>query len=240
MKFYVFYFTVEILQHAVPAIKSMVNFARTMNKVAVLSVAYLPPALYFQKILSYDMILIEGAEHFVKQTFRNRCSIYGANGKLDLTIPLVHSSERTSILNKKISHSEQWQKLHWKSLQSAYRSAPYFEFFEQEFEYFYSAEFENLFYFNLELIKLVCRLLKMNFSYEITKEWRREYAAADDFRLSISPKSKIFLSNSFPVNPYYQVFSSKFGFIPNLSVVDVLFHEGLNAIDVLRGETHKW
>jgi hypothetical protein len=205
-----------------------------MEKIALLSSAYLPPAIYFQKIISFDKIFFEDSEHFVKQTYRNRCTIYGANGKLDLIIPLVHSAERTPINQKKISYSSEWQKLHWRSLQSAYRSSPYFEFFESDFEKFYIEKYEFLFEFNIGLTELICKLLKIPFKYEKTGEWKKIHNNVNDFRSEISPKAESFKSAEFPSVSYYQVFADKYGFIPNLSIVDLIFNEGLNSMNFLK------
>jgi len=205
-----------------------------METTVLLSSAYLPPTIYFQKIFSFDKILLEDSEHYVKQTYRNRCTIYGANGKLDLIIPLVHSGERTPISQKKISYSSNWQKIHWKSLQSAYRSSPYFEFFESEFEKFYHQKFELLFQFNLELTEMICKLLRLPFHFEVTKEWKRIHNNATDLRDEIVPNSKGLIGMRFPKEPYYQVFSNKYGYIPNLSIIDILFNEGLNSLSYLK------
>ncbi|MFN6038170.1 MAG: WbqC family protein [Bacteroidota bacterium] len=204
-----------------------------MSKPAILSIAYLPPAIYFKRLFSYNSVLFDSSEHFVKQTYRNRCSIYGANGKLDLIVPLIHSAERTPISDKKISYQSDWQKLHWRTLQSAYRSSPYFEFFEDDFRILYEKRFEYLFELNLELIRLICKLLRFELKFDLTQQYQKDYSGLDDFRNAISPKSEEFRQSLFPEVEYYQVFSNKFGFIPNLSIVDLLFNEGLKSVDFL-------
>ena len=204
-----------------------------MNETILLSTAYLPPSLYFKKILHAEKIIIDRSEHFVKQTFRNRCSIYGANGQLDLIIPLERSTERTPIGLKKISYHFDWQTLHWRSLQSAYRSSPFFEYFEEDFKVFYEKKFDYLFDFNLEMLVFLCRILKIKFQFELTDQYLKQYDGVEDLRQSISPKSMEFNTQAFPLEPYYQVFSGKYGYIPNLSVIDLLFHVGLKTVDIL-------
>ncbi|MBC7861423.1 MAG: WbqC family protein [Bacteroidia bacterium] len=205
-----------------------------MNQTVILSTAYLPNIQYFSKILAYKKIEIEKHENFVKQSFRNRCSVYGANGKLDLTVPLIHSSERTLVSQKKISYRDAWQKLHWKTISSAYRSSPYFEFFEQDFEIFYEKEYEFLFDFNFELIKLVCSLLKISPEISFTETYQKEIAVADDLRNFFRPQNDAESDKNFQIKEYYQVFGNKYGFIPNLSIIDLLFNEGLNTLNILK------
>jgi hypothetical protein len=205
-----------------------------MNSAVILSTAYLPPLQFFGKLLLYDKIILEKHEHYVKQSYRNRCSVYGANGKLDLTIPLQHSSERTTVSQKKISYNDNWQQLHWMSICSAYRSSPYFEYFEEDFEIFYKNKYEFLFDFNLELIEQICRALKMNIEFSVTEQFEKEYEGVDDLRLFISPKNNFEDDKDFHSKNYYQVFADKYGFIPNLSIVDLLFNEGLKTIDILK------
>src|SRR5438128_9844321 len=103
----------------------------------VLSTAYLPPISYFKQLLNADEVIIERHEHFVKQTYRNRCHIAAANGLLSLSIPLQKLGDKENISGKRISYAEDWQSLHWRSLVSAYKSSPYFEYFEADFKPFY-------------------------------------------------------------------------------------------------------
>ena len=105
---------------------------------ALLSTAYLPPIQYFSVLKKNKTVAIEHHEHFVKQTYRSRCHIYGANGMLKLSIPVMHSRERTIIKDIRISYNDNWQKLHWRSIESAYRCSPYFEYYESEFASYYS------------------------------------------------------------------------------------------------------
>ncbi len=206
-----------------------------MTDSVLLSTAYLPPVSYFAKCLSYQNILIEKHEHFVKQTYRNRCSIYGANGRLDLIIPLVHGSERTAIGEKRISYHDNWRNLHWRSLESAYRSSPYFEFFEAEFRTFYFGEkIEFLFDFNQQLMNRIFEIMKLRMNIGFTDRYEKAYDDMDDFRAKIHPKINPETDVAFKNVPYYQVFENKYGFLPNLSIVDLLFNEGLRATDILK------
>lgn len=204
-----------------------------MNETVLLSTAYLPPVSYFSKFWLYKKVIIEQHEHFVKQSYRNRCSIYGANGKLDLIVPLVHDKERTPVVQKRISYAQPWQNLHWKSLQSAYRSSPYFEYFEDEFKKFYSGKPELLSAFNLELIRLVLKLLKKDPEIMLTTAYEKSPEGVDDLRNAIYPRHSFTADKNFVVQKYYQVFEAKCGFIADLSIVDLLFNEGLRANEIL-------
>lgn len=196
-----------------------------MDTPLVLPACYLPPIVYFHAILSSEKpILLDGFEHYPKQTYRTRASIYSANGKLDLIIP-VHrgNSGHIPMRDVRINYEADWQRLHWMSLQTAYRSAAYFEYYEDDFAPFYQQRYERLFDYNAALLELLLRLLKIDRQVGFTDSYRQDYAAELDFRQVIHPKK------SYPeteVHPYYQVFGNKHGFIPNLSIVDLLFNHG--------------
>ncbi len=163
----------------------LINMEQTT---AILPSCYLPPIQYFSKLLKYDHVILEHFEHFPKQTYRNRCCIYGANGKLSLSIPLQQRTERTLIKDIKISYDSDWQKLHWRSIESSYRRSPYFEFYEDDFIPFYTEkQFHFLLDFNEAMMNKVNLLLKIKPEIHYTKEYKKEYE--NDFRTSISPKS---------------------------------------------------
>ena len=196
-----------------------------MDNPLILPVCYLPPVSYFSVLnASSASIQLEQYEHYPKQTYRNRASIYSANGKLDLIIPIQHGSKnRTAIKDVRISYEADWQRLHWASLQTAYRSSAYFEYYEDDFAPFYEQRFEWLFDFNEAQLQLLLRLLKIQKEIGHTVSYRADYLKATDFRESIHPKKRA------PVTlegQYYQVFSDKHGFLADLSIVDLLFNQG--------------
>ncbi|HWY37386.1 MAG TPA: WbqC family protein [Bacteroidia bacterium] len=194
----------------------------------LLSTAYLPPVEYFQKIISSKTVFIEKHEHFVKQTYRNRCHIYGANGIQALSIPLVNGHEKTIISEKKIAYAENWQQQHWRSIESAYRNSPYFIYYEDELRFFYKEKFDLLLEYNTEILKVLLKLLKLNVEIDFTETFERK--SGNDFREAISPKNKIELAE---FNPYSQVFSEKYGFKPNLSIIDLIFNKGPDTKEFL-------
>jgi len=193
----------------------------------LLSTAYLPPVHYFQKIVSAEKVFIEKHEHFVKQTFRNRCRILGANGVQVLSIPLVNTHEKSFITEKKIAYGQNWQRQHWRSIESAYRNSPFFIYYADELKMFYENKFEFLFEYNTELLKTLLMLLKLKKEIHFTENFEKE--AKDDLRDMSSYTEPADLN----LKPYTQVFSDKHGFQSNLSIIDLLFNKGPESKDLL-------
>ncbi|WP_421943689.1 WbqC family protein [Pedobacter sp.] len=199
-----------------------------MQNTAILPLFYLPPVGYISKLQSVsDNFLLEKYEHFPKQTFRNRASIYSPNGKLDLTVPVVKGSKmRTALKDVKISYDFNWQRLHWMSFESSYRSSAYFEYYEDELAPFYNKKYDFLFDYNFELLEWISKKLKLNIDYNFTTDYIDDLASDLDYRNFMNPKkTEDYLNNK----PYYQVFEDKHEFIANLSIVDLLFNQGPQA-----------
>lgn len=178
-------------------------------------------------------LIIEQHDYYQKQTFRNRTYIHGANGKLLLTIPVKHLGEigHQYYQTVEIENSFNWQKQHWKSIQSAYRSSPYFEFYEDDLAVLYKTKFSSLYAFNKAYFELLLKLL----GWEPTVQYTESYEtipAATDIRAQIEQKN----SKTDLVLKYTQVFEDKNGFIPNLSIIDLLFNEGPNTLTLLKAE----
>lgn len=190
----------------------------------LLSTAYLPNVHYLSQVINCDTIVIEKHENFVKQTYRNRCDIVTANGKLSLSIPLIKQGDKELISDKKISYAEDWQKQHWRTIVSAYKNSPYFEFFEDEFKPFYENQFEFLLDYNTQLLQTVLHILRIKKQIEFTQTFELNSTQAIDLR-ALSDIQK----NDINVKPYYQVFADKFGFTPNVSCLDALFNVGLET-----------
>ncbi|ERJ58071.1 WbqC family protein [Sphingobacterium paucimobilis] len=195
-----------------------------MSIPVLLSANYLPPVSYFHAISQHaDSILLDQHEHFPKQTYRSRTHIATANGILDLMIPIQHGrKEHVAMKEVKISYDHDWQRLHWASIQTAYRSSAYFEYYEDEFAPFYERQFEYLFDFNREQLELMLRLLKIQREIQCTDRYVKNYEGLD-FRTSIHPKKTSVYTNP---KVYYQVFEEKTGFQPNVSIIDLLFNQG--------------
>jgi len=194
----------------------------------LLSTAYLPNLAYLSQILKADNIVFEKCENLIKQTYRNRCDILSSNGKLSLSIPLIKQADKELISGKRISYAENWQQQHWRSITSAYKNSPYFEYFEDEFKPFYDEQFEFLFDYNFQLLQKVLHILRQKRSFDFTTTFELQPSIPDFRYLSARQQAE------FQIKPYYQVFSDKLGFIPNLSCLDILFNEGLQTIELLK------
>ncbi len=196
-----------------------------MQSSAIFPLFYLPPISYFSGLKDFEgNFLIEKEEHFPKQTYRNRARIYSPNGILDLIIPVIRGANaHTSIKDVRISNDFNWQRLHWKSLESCYRNSAYFEYYEDELANFYHQKFEFLFDYNLELLQWILKQLKKDTRLDFTSEYVKEIPAELDFRTKLHFKNEVILPDS---KPYFQVFDDREGFKPNLSIADLLFNQG--------------
>ena len=200
-------------------------------KANLFSTAYLPPISYFSCLVKSEKIIFEKQEHYVKQSYRNRALIYGANGIHPLIIPIRHDDrERKPICEKKISYDDPWQKIHWRTLTSTYRNSPYFEYFEDAFRPVYENKTETLFEFNLLLFEKIFSLLRIPFNPEFTTEYEATVSPdVTDYRNSFTPSIRK------EIPEYNQVFSDRAGFISDLSIVDLLFNKGMEAKNYLAG-----
>ena len=188
---------------------------------------YFPNIHQFTQIIKADNILFEVSDNYQKQTFRNRTYIYGANGKLGLFIPVIHTHKNRELFKDvKISYDSNWMDLHLKSLQSAYRSSPYFEYFEDDFIKLYSEKEKFLADFNIKCIKLISNLLDLDLDFKISNEYVKKTNDIIDLRdLSNARKEK-----KIETPKYIQVFESKHGYLNNLSILDLIFSEGTNSV----------
>lgn len=191
---------------------------------ALISTSYAGPINYFAVIWAFDSVVLEHFEHFQKQTYRNRCTVYGPNGVLNLIIPLKKNKSRTVISEVKIANEHAWQKLHWRTLCAAYRSSPYFEYYEQDLWYYYSNRFDLLMDFNQKLTKYFLEKLEIGIEFEANTEYEKSPVNSTDLREISSAKKRIPANITYPSYP--QVFEEKSGFIPNLSIFDLLFNLG--------------
>jgi len=195
----------------------------------LLPISYLGPVAYYSAILQSEEIFIETKEHFIKQSFRNRCTIMGANGSQTLTIPKERkSSDKTLISDISISNQDNWQKSHWQSIVSAYNSSPFFEYYKDELLPFYNTKHNNIFDFNLKLTKTILELMQVEKKINFTSKFQKECNGLD-FR-----SSKFILKNQ---EKYQQVFCEKYSFVPNLSILDVLFNLGPETTSYLERQS---
>ena len=207
-----------------------------MSRICLLSSAYLAPVQYYTKLYAYAEAYIEAYEHYVKQTYRNRCLIASPSGVQVLTIPVVKpASDKCPMKDIRISDHGNWRHLHWNALETAYCNSPFFEYYADDFAPFYEKKYEFLFDFNEELCRLVCELIDIHPVIERTAEYKMEFTADEaDFREIIHPKKDFRTADTaFVPQPYYQVFESKLGFLPNLSIIDLLFNMGPESLLIL-------
>lgn len=201
------------------------------NKI-LLSTAYLPNIQYFSKLLSYQDVSIEVWDNYQKQSYRNRTSIYGANGKQDLIIPVKRpQGNDTKTRDVELDYDMPWQQVHWKALRSAYKHSPFFDIFEPELAPVFQKKFKYLLDWNFTLLNTMLTMTGFSTTYTKTKEYIYPDENTYDYRESIHPKKRMQIPDpNFSPFPYFQVFGEKHGFISNLSFIDLLFNEGPQAI----------
>jgi hypothetical protein len=190
---------------------------------------YFGPISCWKQIINSN-ILWDVHQNYIKQTFRNRTFIHSANGLQILTIPVKHSKIKFSMLDAKIDNSIAWQKNHWKSIQSAYNSSPFFEFYRDSLEGIYIKEYTYLTKFNFDLINLILEWTDIEMKSELSKSYKIQYKNGLDLRENIENKKYSSSENII----YKQVFSDKNGFLNDLSIIDLIFNEGPNSISYLK------
>tara|TARA_B110000483_G_scaffold222871_1_gene280220 strand:+ start:36 stop:647 length:612 start_codon:yes stop_codon:yes gene_type:complete len=191
----------------------------------LLPTAYLAPIYYYAILLQHPNCSIELHEHFIKQSIRNRCDIYGSNGKLRLSIPKERKgSSKTIIENLKISYKQNWQKQHWNSIESAYNSSPFFEYYKDELKPFFEEKEEYLVNFNCKLQNVILIMLKQENTLKNTTKYlyKGDFFDLRNYTWEVKNQEK-----------YDQVFKEKKGFIANLSILDLLFNLGPASTDYL-------
>lgn len=191
---------------------------------------YFSPIAQYAELIKSDKITFEMEDNFQKQTYRNRCYIYGANGKLNLNIPLKHTTSegRKKTKDTRVQNDFPWQQQHLKSLQSAYRASPFFEFYEDDLMPVFTKKYKFLQDLNIDTFLFLMEALQFSTNHKTTTSYE-VIPTEEDFRnLAIAKKG---VEVSMP--RYTQMFDDKHGFIPNLSMLDLLFMEGPNAISFL-------
>jgi hypothetical protein len=191
----------------------------------LLPTAYLAPISYYAIFLQNANCSIELHEHFIKQSIRNRCDIYGANGKLRLSIPKERKGSSKRIIEKlKICYKYDWQKQHWYAIESAYNSSPFFEYYKDELKPFFEEKEEYLVNFNSKLQNIIISMLKEENTIKNTTEYLHKGNFLDLRNYTWELKKQ---------KEYDQVFMEKKGFISNLSILDLLFNIGPESADYL-------
>ena len=194
----------------------------------LLSTTYFGPVQWYQKLHRADVVHIEKWESFVKQTYRNRCLIATTNGVQALTVP-VERGTSPLIKDIRISDHGNWRHLHWNALQSAYGESPFFEYYQDDIRPFFEKRWDYLLDYNEVICEKMCELIDIQPKIAYSADFVAEPKEEADYRLAINPKHPA-PDADFNPKPYYQVYSAKHGFLPNLSVLDLLFNMGPESI----------
>ena len=209
---------------------------------ALLQTTYFGPVQWYQKLYHYDHCLIEQYDSYQKQTYRNRCVIATANGLQALTVPVEHHANSQMLIanssqvkDLRISDHNQWRKVHWNALQSAYSESPFFEYYVDDIRPFFEHKYDFLIDFNEAIRQKICELIDIHPHVEYTTEYVKPTAnsqqpiAFSDFREVIHAKHPQHDAD-FEAKPYWQVFQHRYGFQPNLSILDLLFCMGPESV----------
>lgn len=203
----------------------------------LLSLAYLPPVSWCSLAWQSETVVIEAAENYQKSSLRNRCYIAGPNGVQRLSIPLVKGKhQQTPVRDVRISTDEPWQRLHWRSIKTAYGNAPFFEHYADGLSRFYDRPYPFLFDYNLDLLRFIFQeKLGWQGRFELTETYHppQHFPGETDFRNVFSAEQGVW-PPWFQPRSYAQVFLEKSGFIPNLSLLDLLFCCGKQGKDILK------
>lgn len=206
----------------------------TILEPLLLSTAYFAPVHFYSRYIRHSEVYIEQFENFNKQTYRNRCIISGGNGLISLVAPVVKGrGAKVLIKDLQLSYDMNWQRNQWQTIVSAYNSSPYFEYYLDDLHPFFEKKFKYLLDFNMQIHDTICELLELENTAKLTTDFENVPKGTLNFRAIISPKNKTKPDTQFQAREYTQVFTEKFGFLPNLSILDLLFNEGPNACTIL-------
>jgi hypothetical protein len=204
----------------------------TISGNILLPAAYFPPIKYFVEIICSKTILIEQMETFPKQTYRNRCEIMTAAGRASLIVPVTKpQGNHTMTRDIEICYREPWQQHQWKTLETAYRSSPFFSYYADIIQPLFESREISLLMHNQDILAIISRLIGIDLAVEFTQDYIKRPENIIDLRSEISPKKHRAL-HEFPAYP--QVFGHIYGFIGGLSILDLLFNIGPDSVQYLK------
>jgi hypothetical protein len=202
----------------------------------LIDLQYFPSLAYFTTMRNATSVFIEKHEHFEKQTYRNRCYINTSNGVVVLIVPVVAAHAKTKVCDVRIDYRQKWLNNHWRSIQSGYGKAPFFEYYAEDLQRILFQKFELLYDLNLALLTMCLKMLKMDLTIVETLTYQKNPTNdLIDLRSAINPKKTDSLNLFYKPAPYYQVFGNKF--VQNLSILDLIFCEGPGAAGVVQASS---
>lgn len=208
-------------------------------KEIVIESQYLPGIAYFALLVSADKIIVDRYEHYVRQTYRNRAEILGSNGVISLTVPVARGRTKQLMKNTKVDNTSNWQKIHWRSIRSAYGKSPFFEFYEDQLAPYYEKRYTYLTDLNHDVMSCMIRIAGLDIKWSYSENYIDvQNVDVQDYRSSISPKNKGTYLEKLSTHEYPQVFGSKF--VSGMSLIDLLFCEGPNAGTMIRELAESW
>lgn len=207
---------------------------KTLDTQSVLiELHYLPSLEFFSCIQSFSVVIIESNENFVKQSYRNRCYILGANKTEMLVVPVIDGNKKVLIKDSKIDYSQRWHINHWRTISGAYGKSPFYEFYADYFQSIYDKKHTYLLDLNLEMLTMCLKLLRVNKTIRQSEVYEKEAnSTVFDARNLINPKKVSDDSQFYFPSPYQQNFGNEF--VPNLSIIDLLFCRGNQASEILK------
>lgn len=200
---------------------------------ALFSTAYFPPISYVAAMLDKQVVVVEQYETFPKQTYRNRAVVATANGLLSLTVPVVRiNGNHTYTKDMTICYNENWAVKHWRAIESAYNSSPYFLYYKDEVEAILNKQYIGLVDLNMDILSFVFKKLKVAKDIMLSTDFvlAEDVATIEDYRNRFSPKNKEILQ----LPPYDQVFEDRYGFQSDISILDLLFNLGPDSLGYLK------
>ncbi|MCL2073079.1 MAG: WbqC family protein [Marinilabiliaceae bacterium] len=198
-----------------------------MLETPIFSTAFFPPVQYFSHLYAAKNVLMEANENYQKKSYRNRCMICGANGTITLSVPVEKSINlKQPVKDVRVVYHSNWNENHWKTIESAYSSSPYFLFYENDIRPIFTKKWNFLLDLNIASIHSITDCLEIECEINLTQNYNPVGYYEKDFRELINHKKDIKKDKEFTPMEYHQVFAQKHGFIPNLSILDLLFNKG--------------
>jgi hypothetical protein len=211
----------------------------TPSKTAVLiDLHYLPCIQFFSTIHHFDEVVLESHEHYVKQSYRNRCYLLGANKVESLIVPILDGNKKILVKDIQIDYQQRWADIHWRTIRAAYGKAPFFEFFGDYFQQVLQKKPQFLWDLNFEILTICLKLLQVNKTISLTENYEKESEnTVFDARGLINPKKASEMSTYYHPVPYQQNFGNEF--VPDLSIIDLLFCRGNQSLGILKNSSTK-